>query len=111
MNQRSHNKDDKKVVSMFKDLPPFSILVKDGEDAAWLSTALFFYLTGNDPDKANHGFELMCKAALEHGVEEGVNIFFESANSNNIRYPEFIKPIFIHMIDHAIKTCRKEEDE
>lgn len=96
----NHNNE---VASMFDDMEPFTITINNGHDAAWFSSAMFSYLTGGDDKLSERGFILLIRAAKEHGVEHGVNMFFDSAFEEEHRFPAFMRPVFKHMLTHALK--------
>jgi hypothetical protein len=98
------------VADMFSELPPFNIIVNNGHDAGWISSAMMLYLCAGDNDKADKGLKLMILMAKKHGVEAGVTKFFEQSNADNIRFPAFIKPVFVHMVGYALEKYKKQED-
>lgn len=101
----NHNNE---VASMFDDMEPFTITINKGHDAAWFSSAMFSYLTGGNDKLSERGFILLVKAAKEHGVEQGVNMFFDSAVEEDLKFPAFMKPVFIHMLKHALNKYNEK---
>lgn len=103
---RQHNDD---VADMFSDMPPFSIVVNNGHDAAWISSAMMQYLTGGDGEAAERALKMIITRCKQLGVEKGVTEFFDVANKEKIIYPAFIKPVLILMIGHALEKYKEEE--
>jgi hypothetical protein len=110
MNPDNIDQYNDKVADMFSELPPFNITVNNGNDAAWLSSAMMLYLCAGNGDKADKGLKLMILMAKKHGVEAGVTKFFEEGNADNVRFPAFIKPVFIHMVGYVLEKYKKQEE-
>lgn len=96
------NEHNDRVAEMFKDLPPFTIVVNDGYDAAFISSAMLGWFAG-DEELGHRSLETMCVAALSLGVEQGVSLFFDEAAKQGHRFPKCMKPIFIHMVGHVMR--------
>lgn len=98
------------VADMFKDLPPFTITVNNGFDAAWISSAMLTWLTG-DNEAAKDSLKLMFQAAEKFGAEESVSMFFNEGIKLGHRFPKCMKPLFIHMVGHALKKYNEQKED
>ena len=113
MNRPSNNKKEideynQQVADMFKDLPPFTITVNDGHDAAWISSAMLAWLAGSDNDLSEKFMQAMIGLAKKHGVEKGITMFIEEGSRHGHKFPKFLTPVFIHMFKHVIKDPNEE---
>lgn len=97
------------IAEMFNDLPPFTITITDGYDASWLSSAMISWMAGGNDELAQRGLEVMCRAANALGVEKGVSMFFDGGIAEGHRFPKCMKPLFIHMVGHALKKYKDKE--
>lgn len=103
-----HNNE---VEEMFKDLPPFTITITDGHDAAWLSSAMLAWVSGGDIAHGNNSLGLILKSAFLMGVKEGVTAFFDEGIKQGYKFPKCMKPLFIHMVGHALKKYQEGKDK
>lgn len=100
---------NKEIAKMFDDLPPFTITITDGYDSCWLSSAMLTYLAGGDHELGEKSLKTMLIAAKSVGVEKGVAMFFDEGLRRGHKFPKCIKPMFIHMIGHALKKYEENK--
>jgi len=87
---------------MFDDLQPFSIVINNGKDAAWISSAMLQWMSGGDRKRAEDAMSLMYEASARLGAEEGVRSFFNEGKKQGKDFPKFLQPVITHMMKHVI---------
>jgi len=94
------------TLEAFKDLSPFTITVIKPEDALFLSTALLRFVCNGNEKISNKMLMGMANLAQSVGVESAVSECFDIGKDEGHEFPEFIKPIFIHMLGHIIEKYK-----
>lgn len=99
------------VADMFKDLPPFTLTINNGFDAAWISSAMLAWMAGCEHDLAKEAMAVIIAGAEKHGVEKGVSMFFDEGAGRGNRFPKCMKPLFIHMVEHVMKKYNEQKED
>lgn len=101
MNLRNPTEGDKFSMACFEGLRPFTLIIKDGSDAMYLSLALLKEMVGNDA-LANEALKGLAGNSMLLGAEKAVTEFCDIANRAGLDFPDFVKPVLIHMFDHLV---------
>lgn len=99
--------DHKLVRRVFRDLPPFSITIREPGDAMFLSSACLLLITGGNTEDARTLLLNLGQYAMATSVEEAVTFTFDKANECGHKIPTFVRPMMKLMLQHMFD--KKEE--
>jgi hypothetical protein len=102
MIQPPRDNNEQLAMDAFQGLQPFTITINRADDAMFLSLTLLGEMTG-DKDLTNEAMKLIINHARFVGVDKAVDHFFEQAESENISYPDFLKPVLKIMVFHIFE--------